>query len=165
MIEFLRRRIVDPIVGLLKAGITPGKIALSLAFGIMLGIFPVLGTTTVLVTIAALIWRLNLAAIHAVHFAMTPLQILLIIPFVRVGEHLVNEPPQPLSIQAGRALIAESAGNAAVVLWDAILHAMIGWLAIGPIAIYVLYRVLVPVLERVAKRLATGSREVREASA
>jgi uncharacterized protein (DUF2062 family) len=165
MIEFLRRRIVDPIVGLLKAGITPGKIALSLAFGIMLGIFPVLGTTTVLVTIAALIWRLNLAAIHAVHFAMTPLQILLIIPFVRVGEHLVNEPPQPLSIQAGRALIAESASNAAVVLWDAILHAMIGWLAIGPIAIYVLYRVLVPVLERVAKRLATGSREVREASA
>jgi uncharacterized protein (DUF2062 family) len=165
MIEFLRRRIVDPVVGLLKAGITPGKIALSLAFGIMLGIFPVLGTTTVLVTIAALIWRLNLAAIHAVHFAMTPLQILLIIPFVRVGEHLVNEPPQPLSIQAGRALIAESASNAAVVLWDAILHAMIGWLAIGPIAIYVLYRVLVPVLERVAKRLATGSREVREASA
>lgn len=156
MMAFLRRRMVDPIVGLLKAGITPGRIALSLAFGIMLGIFPVLGTTTVLVTIAALIWRLNLAAIHAIHFAMTPLQILLIIPFVRVGEHLVNEPPQPLSIKAGLALIAQSASNAVMVLWDAIVHAVIGWLAIGPIAIYVLYRVLVPLLERAAKQLSAN---------
>lgn len=155
MIAFLRRRFVDPVVGLLKAGITPGRIALSLAFGIVLGIFPVLGTTTILVTLAAIIWRLNLAAIHAVHYAVTPLQILLIIPFVRVGEHLIDSPAQPLSIEAGLALIAESASHAVVVLWDAIVHAMIGWLAIGPIAIYVLYRALVPLLERAARRLRT----------
>jgi hypothetical protein len=37
-----------------------------------------------------------------------------------------------------------------VVLWDAIVHAMLGWLAIGPIAIYLLYRVLRPLLERAA---------------
>lgn len=164
MIAFLRRRLVDPIVTLLREGITPGKIALSLAFGIMLGIFPVLGTTTVLVTLAALMWRLNLAAIHVVHFAMTPLQILLIIPFVRVGEHLVDAPAQPLSIRAGLALIAESASNAVVVLWDAIVHAMIGWLAIGPIAIYVLYRALVPLLERAARRLRAPVRAANGAN-
>lgn len=152
MIAFLRRRVVDPVLGLLRQGITPGKIALSLAFGAILGIFPVLGTTTVLCTLAALVWRLNMAAIHAVHFAMTPLQLLLIIPFVRVGEHLVDAPAQPLSISAGLALIAKSASQAVIVLWDAIVHAVIGWLAIGPLAIFVLHRVLVPVLERAARQ-------------
>jgi uncharacterized protein (DUF2062 family) len=151
MMGFIRRRVLEPIVALLRQGVTPDRVALSLSFGLVLGIFPVLGTTTVLVTAAALVWRLNLAAIHAVHFAMTPLQVLLIIPFVRLGEHLVAVPPQPLSIEAGMALIAAGAGHAVVVLWDAIVHAVLGWLVLGPVAIYVLYRVLRPMLERVAQ--------------
>ena len=152
MKDFLYLRVYQPLLGLLRQGITPGKIALSLAFGIVLGVFPVLGTTTVLVTVAALIWRLNLAAIHAVHFAMTPLQLLLIIPFVRVGEMIVDAPKQPLSIAAGMELIAHGAGHAIVALWGAIVHAVIGWLAIGPAVIYLLYRILIPVLERAARR-------------
>jgi len=36
---FLHRRFIAPIVALLTQGITPEKIALSLAFGIVLGIF------------------------------------------------------------------------------------------------------------------------------
>jgi hypothetical protein len=42
------RRVVDPILGLMTQGITPEKIALSLAFGIVLGVFPMLGSTTIL---------------------------------------------------------------------------------------------------------------------
>ena len=152
MMSFLRRRIVDPILALLRQGVTPDRIALSIAFGAVLGVFPVLGTTTVLCTLAALLWRLNLAAVHAVHFALTPVQLLLIIPFVRVGEAVLERPPQPLSIPAGLEIIAQGAGHAIVVLWDAILHAMLGWLVIGPVAIFVLFRLLIPVLERAARR-------------
>ena len=152
MMAFLRRRVIDPIVVLLRQGVTPGQIALSIAFGTVLGVFPVLGTTTVLCTVAALMWRLNLAAVHAVHFALTPVQLLLIIPFVRVGEGLLDHAPQPLSISAGLEIIAQGAAHAIVVLWDAILHAMLGWLVVGPVAIFVLYRALVPVLERAARR-------------
>jgi len=152
--SFFRRRVLEPIVTLLRQGVTPERVALSLAFGVVLGIFPVLGTTTVLVTAAALVWRLNLAAIHVVHFAMTPVQILLIIPFVRLGEHLLAVAPQPLSIEAGMALIAAGASHAVVVLWDAIVHAVLGWLVLGPIAIYALYRALRPLLTGLTQRLA-----------
>lgn len=154
MKEFFRRRVLTPILGLLRQGVTPEKIALSLAFGIVLGIFPVLGTTTVLVTAAALAWRLNLAAIHTVHFLMTPVQLLLIIPFVRVGEHLLGIAPQTLSIKAGLALIAQSASHAVVVLWSAIVHAVLGWIVIGPLAIWILYRTLAPLLTRASRQLA-----------
>jgi len=149
MSHFLRRRLIDPLLALLTQGITPQKLALSIAIGAIVGIFPVLGTTTVLVTLAAAGLRLNMVAVHTVHYSMTPVQILLIIPFARVGEHLVGAPPQQLSIKQGMELISHGALNAVVVLWDAIVHAVIGWLALGPIAIVVAYLVLRWLLLRV----------------
>ena len=50
---FLRRRIVIPILDLLRQGITPEKIALSIALGITLGVTPVLGSTSILCFLAA----------------------------------------------------------------------------------------------------------------
>lgn len=151
MLDFLRRRVVAPIVGLLMQGISPKAIALSIAIGLIVGVFPVLGTTTVLCTIAALCLRLNLIAIHAVHYAATPLQILLIIPFVRVGEHLTGARVQPLSISEGLALMEQGVGTAIVALWDAIVHAVVGWLAIGPLALALVYIVSVKVFERFSR--------------
>lgn len=139
MRSLLHRWLIGPIAALLSQGITPQKIALSIAVGAIVGIFPVLGTTTVLCTLAAASLRLNLVAVHTVHYAMTPVQVLLIIPFVRVGEHLLGVPPQPLSIADGMDLIAQGALHAVVVLWDAIVHAVIGWLAVGPLAIALCY--------------------------
>jgi uncharacterized protein (DUF2062 family) len=152
---FVRRRIVEPILALLRQGISPEKLALSLAFGFGLGIFPVLGATTLLCTLAAVALRLNLPAIQLVNYITSPVQLVLIIPFVRVGEHLLGATPQPLSIKAGLALLAAGVLNAVVVLRDAIVHATIGWLLIGPIVIYVLYRLLRPVLARAATRPPT----------
>jgi uncharacterized protein (DUF2062 family) len=159
MRDFFRRRLLDPILALLTQGITPEKIALSIAVGAIVGIFPVLGTTTVLCTVVGAALRLNLVAVHTVHYVMTPVQILLIIPFVRVGEHLVGASPQPLSISEGMALIAQGAMQAVVALWDAIVHAMIGWIAIGPLAIALSYFLFKALLRRFSRRtqLATES--------
>jgi uncharacterized protein (DUF2062 family) len=150
---FFRRRILDPILALLRQGITPRELALSLAFGLGIGIFPVLGVSTPLLTVLALALRLNLPSIQLVNYLVSPLQLLLIIPFVRVGEHLVGSPPQPLSIGAGLEILGRGALQAVVVLWDAIVHAAIGWAAIGPVLIFLLYRLLAPLLARTASRI------------
>jgi uncharacterized protein (DUF2062 family) len=147
--NFLRKRLLDPILTLLTQGVTPEKIALSITIGAIVGVFPVLGSTTILCTAAAAALRLNLVAVHTIHYAMTPVQILLIIPFVRVGEWLVQVPPQPLSIRESLALIEQGALHAAVVLWDATWHAMLGWLLLGPAAIVLCYWLSRWVLARV----------------
>lgn len=149
----LHRWLIGPIAALLSQGITPRKIALSIAVGAIVGIFPVLGATTVLCTLAAAALRLNLVAVQTVHYAMTPVQVLLIIPFVRVGEHLLGVPPQPLSIAGGMDLIAQGALHAIVVLWDAIVHAFVGWLAIGPPAIALCYWIAKKWLQATGKGL------------
>src|ERR1041384_3885230 len=105
MASFVRRRIVEPVLDLLRQGVTPEKLALSLAFGLGIGICPVLGVSTVLCTVIAIALRLNLPAIQLVNYLASPLQIVLIIPFVRVGETLLGLPPQPLSISEGFRLM------------------------------------------------------------
>jgi len=150
---WLRRRIVDPVLGLLRQGLAPGQLALSLAFGFGVGIFPVLGVSTPLLTVIALGMRLNLPAIQLVNYLVSPLQLLLIIPFVRVGERLLGAAPQPLTVSAGLEILAKGVVQAVVILWDAIVHAALGWIAIGPILIFLLYRALVPLLERAAARM------------
>ncbi|MEP7246853.1 MAG: DUF2062 domain-containing protein [Gammaproteobacteria bacterium] len=154
---FLRRRLADPILELLRQGVTPDKIALSLAFGLGFGIFPVLGVSTILCTVVALVLRLNLPAIQLVNYLAAPLQIALIIPFVRLGEHVANATAQPLTVAGGFKLLAQGAFQAIVVLWDAIVHAALGWLIVGPVLIYGLYRLFTPILVRAARRRAPNA--------
>jgi uncharacterized protein (DUF2062 family) len=142
---------VEPLLELLRQGVTPDKIAMSLALGFGFGIFPVLGMSTILCTLAAVILRLNLPAIQLVNYLAAPVQLALIIPFVRIGEHLLRLPPQPLSVPRAVELFATGVVHAVTSLWDAIVHAALGWLVVGPLLIWMLYRVFQPLLVRAAR--------------
>lgn len=159
MKQLLEKYLIAPLRALLQQGLSPRLLALSLAVGLIVGIFPVLGTTTVLCTLVAAVFRLNQIAVQTAHFLMTPVQLLLIIPFVRVGEWALGSVPQPLSISEGLALISEGAVHAITVLWDAILHAMLGWVLLGPALFVVVYVMLAQVLK------ATQHRRFKQSSA
>ena len=147
---FLHRRVVAPIVVLLTQGITPEKIALSLAFGIVLGIFPVLGSTTVLCAVAALIFQLNLPAIQLVNYLIYPVQLFLLVPFIRMGEKLFRVAPLPFSLAQILTMVRTDLPHAVATLWRTELHAISAWLLIGPVAICLLYFLLSRALRRVA---------------
>jgi uncharacterized protein (DUF2062 family) len=151
--NWLSRRILEPLLSLLKQGVAPDRLALCVAVGVVVGNVPILGISTILCAAIALAFRLNLPAIQLVQAAMAPTQVLLIIPFVRLGEWLLRAPPQPVSIKEGLALIAQGAGHAIVALWDAIVHAGFAWAVIAPFAVLLLYRILTPIFERVAARM------------
>ena len=85
---WLRRRVVNPFIDLLKQGITPEKIALSVALGVTIGVFPALGTTTILCGIAAWALKLNIPAMQLVNYLVYPLQLALLIPFLQTGSKL-----------------------------------------------------------------------------
>lgn len=163
--NWIRRRIADPILALLRQGITPGKLALSLAFGVGFGIFPVLGVGTPALTFIALAFRLNLPAVQLVSYLLSPLQLLLIIPFVRIGERVLGAAPQPLSVNAGLELVAAGAWQAAITLRDAILHAALGWILVGPALIYVLFLLFRPLLVRAASLRVAMNTTVMETAA
>jgi cyclopropane-fatty-acyl-phospholipid synthase len=143
--NWLMRRLWAPLLGLLRQGVSPDRLALCVAIGIVVGNIPILGTSTIICTLIALLFRLNLPAMQLVQAAMAPLQVLLIIPYVRLGEWLLRVPHQSLSISAGLALMKQGPATAVTALWDAILHASVAFLLVGPVATFLLYRMLRPV--------------------
>src|SRR5580700_11871530 len=114
--HWLRRRIFNPLLAFLSQGIAPDRLALCVAIGVVLGNIPILGISTILCAVIALAFRLNLPAIQIVQALMAPTQILLIIPFVRLGEWILRVPAQPVSIEKGLELAARGAGYAIVAL-------------------------------------------------
>ncbi len=94
--SFWRRRVVGPILGQLKQGITPEKIALTLALGGVLGIFPIIGLTTLLCALVGVALGLNQPIIQLTNYLMYPVHLALLIPYYRAGEALFHVPPVPI---------------------------------------------------------------------
>ena len=98
-------------------GLSPEAIALVFALGLVLGVFPVFGLPTVLCTLAALVFRINLPAIQLVNQVSSPLQYALLIPLGRLGARIVSagEATTPVSVNSAMVWgIVHSARNAVV---------------------------------------------------
>ncbi|MDX5443754.1 MAG: DUF2062 domain-containing protein, partial [Hymenobacteraceae bacterium] len=59
--NFFKRKFITPLLDLLKQGLTPEKLSLTVAIGAVVGLIPVFGVTTVFSTLLALRLRLNVA--------------------------------------------------------------------------------------------------------
>jgi uncharacterized protein (DUF2062 family) len=150
------RKIFLPILDLLRQGITPEKIALSIALGAVIGIFPVLGSTTILCAAAAFVLRLNLPAIQVVNFLIYPLQLILFLPFLQAGGRITGAAPVTLSMKEVFGMFKSDPWSLIKMLWTASLGAMAIWTVMSPLAIAALYFTLAPVLRRVRRSIASA---------
>lgn len=153
MTNWLHHRLRKPLLALLRTGLAPQRLALCVAVAIVVGNIPILGVSTVLCAGIALIFRLNLPAIQLVQAAMAPTQLLLIIPLVRLGEWVLRAPAQAVSIKGAFALMSQGIWQAVVILRDAIFHALLAWGLLAPFCVYLLYRLLAPLFERMVQQL------------
>jgi len=150
MQNFFHRRLVRPILDLLRQGITPEKIALSVASALVIGVFPALGWTTLLCLIVALRLRLNVPAMQLVNYLAYPLQLMLLVPFIRAGEILFRAPRLSLSLPQILSMVHAGIWQAIKALWVATVHAIAVWALLAPLAICLLYRILAPLLRAIA---------------
>ena len=87
MKKYLKKKKAS-VVRHLKAGMSYRKLALTIVLGIAVGLMPVIGITTIICFFMAYIFRLNHLIIQAAQFTAFPLQLLLIVPFYKIG-HLL----------------------------------------------------------------------------
>jgi len=154
MTGFLRRRMVDPVLVLLKEGLTPETLALSLALGATLGLFPVIGATTFLCVATGLALRLSHPALQLANYAVYPLQVPLVLGFVRLGERFVGASPMPLSVERLLFFFREDPLAFLARFGRTGLHGILGWLTVAPLVGGMLYAGLLPLLRYVARRVA-----------
>ena len=159
---FFHRRLVRPILELLWQGVTPEKIALSLVLGVTLGVFPVLGSTTLLCAAAAIVLRLNLPAIQLVNYFAYPLQIALLIPFFRLGEKLFRSAPFAISVPQLYAMIRADMWHAIVSLWTTTWHAVMAWCLVAPVFVALTYVLVAVLLRRVWRQQVAQNQRADE---
>lgn len=156
--HWVRRRVIIPVLELLKQGVTPEKLALSLAIGTVLGISPILGLTTALAFIICFWFRLNPVAMQLMNYVMYPFQILLFLPFIRAGEVIFRAEHLRINAAQLERLVRGDAYLAIRMLWTAIWHAMTVWALVSPAAVLLLYVILLPVLRHAVKTLHVHKR-------
>ena len=150
MLNLSKDKIKSAIVKFIKKGTSSKKIALGVSLGIILGIFPVLGSTTVLCTAAAIIFRLNQPMIQLVNYAVYPLQLMLLSFFYGVGNWLFNDHNYLSFGTHVVGMLQDDLWGSLAALWDMTLFAVLLWILIGPVLAVVLYATLMPVIRKLS---------------
>jgi uncharacterized protein (DUF2062 family) len=125
--HLFRCRILRPLLRLLQTGADPRRLAWSLAIAIVIGINPLLGTTTVCMLLIAWVFQLNHVATQIGIHTVSPLQWLLFIPFVNLG--IIVFRGRPLSMSKAEILRLSEHHPLRLIhlLWQWEWHALIIW--------------------------------------
>jgi uncharacterized protein (DUF2062 family) len=153
---FLRTRIVGPVVEQLRQGLSPDRIALTIAIGLCIAIIPVVGVTTVMSFLAAWLLRLNQPIIQAINWSSYALQLVMILPFVRLGEWIFRAPRLGLSAEAFVAMAKADPLGTLVAVWPTMWHAVAAWAFTAPLLGAIVYYAVRPALRSVARRIAAS---------
>ncbi len=131
----------------MQTGISPRRLALTLALGFAIGCIPVVGIPTGVCLIVALSLRLNMPAIQAANYAAMPLQVALIFPFLRLGSWMFASGTRP-ALTAG-TLLHESPLRLMWASGSLAGQAVAAWLVIAVPMVALLTLVLTALLRRV----------------
>jgi uncharacterized protein (DUF2062 family) len=139
----------------LKCGMAPRQLAFTLALGFAIGCIPLLGVTTGICALLAIVLRLNMPAIQAANWLAMPVQVLLLIPFLRFGQWIFAG-----RAMAGRGMVfngKEILARIEAAPWQALKdmsgllgHGLVAWVITAVPALLVMTLLLTPLMRRVA---------------
>jgi uncharacterized protein (DUF2062 family) len=155
--NFWQRRVRDPIVAQLTQGITPEKIALTVAIGSGVALFPILGTTTLLCFLVALALRLNQPIIQLINQALWPVQIPMVFVCVKLGEHILGADHVPISLSEMQQLFWHHPAEFLQKFGATAGHAIVGWAVAAPFYIGAVYFITLPIMRTVTRLRAEAS--------
>lgn len=127
---------------LLKQGLTPKQLALSLVISTLISVFPIFGISTIALTCIALPFRLNLPVMIAFSYIVGPLKLLLLIPFINLGASVFGTEHTLLTFEAIKASYEVSFFDTVKSLSYELLCGFVGWLFIAVPSGVVLYLLL-----------------------
>jgi uncharacterized protein (DUF2062 family) len=91
VVGFAERKFLEPLRKAIKEGISVERLSVSLALGVTVGLIPLYGITTLLVGCIAFSLRLNFIAMQVAHYIVHPIQIALLVPFLKLGDSVVKD--------------------------------------------------------------------------
>lgn len=154
-----RQRAVSLLRAQLTQGATPERMALSMAVGTACSLVPFFGFTTLLNLGVGAWLRLNQPIMQILNQLLGPVQVVLIVAYVRAGEKIWGAAPVPISVPVlVKAFKEDPAAFLQRFGWTGV-HAATAWLLSVPLLVGGLYFALRPWLRRFAKSRRPDSAE------
>jgi uncharacterized protein (DUF2062 family) len=149
--SFWQRRVVAPLLVQLTQGVTPDKLAATLAVGTACSLLPFLGFTSLLNLLVGVALRMNQPVLQSLNQLLGPLQLVLILGYLRLGEIIWRDPAMPFTVSG----MVETFGGRTLVEFLRIfgragLHALTAWALTAPLLVAALYFLLRPAMRRLA---------------
>lgn len=147
-----QRHVIDPIAAQLTQGITPEKVALTVAVGSALALFPILGTTTLLCLVAGVLLQLNQPIIQMVNALCTPVHLPAIYCLARLGNKMFGVPASHVGIRIMNHMLWDDPREFFEKFGMTAVHAIAAWAVIFPFWVVIAYLLALPVLREVLRR-------------
>ena len=151
--SFWRRWVLNTIVKQLTQGTSPAKIAQAIAYGVTIGIFPIIGSTTLLSILIGIPLKLNQPILQVFKSLAAPLQWTLVLGFYRLGEILFNAPHVSLSIPKMMERFFAEPGPFFRDYGMTALYGIAVWCLIAPLLLAAIYFTSRPLIQTLAKQV------------
>lgn len=156
------RRVRDPIVVQLTQGITPEKIALTIAAGSAAALFPIFGVTSILCFIVAVVLRLNQPIIQILNQLLLPVHVAAILLCIRLGEALFRVPaverlilnPRRIHLQYFAHFWSHPVHSLTYYVkdnGDSVLYSIVAWALLLPLYVPLVYFAVRPLMRSIVK--------------
>ena len=142
------RWVIQPIVKQLKQGTSPERLSWSVSLGITLGIFPIMGSTSIMCFIFGWLFKLNQPVLHLFKTLTYPIHLPLILIFIRLGQKMHGVPLLSLSIPELLGQFKDSPLQFAKDFGIAALLGIEAWAICSLIIIPAAYFIALPLLRK-----------------
>ena len=148
-----KRWFVNPVLKQLTQGISAKKLAWTIAIGCGLGIFPIMGTTSIVCFLAAAWLGLNQPVIQVVCHSLWPAHLALILPFIKLGQWIHGAEPISASIPTLLKEFFASPSQFFQDYWIAALQGIVAWVLVALPLILLVRLIMFPILRAAAGRI------------
>jgi hypothetical protein len=139
--RYLKNKIATPLLSRLKSGMSVEKMSLTLTLGICIGIIPVFGVSTLILTALALAFRLNIPAIQFVNYGIAVVKYVLFVPFLKLGQIIFFPADSDIHLNNILSQYHNDFFGTFKMFWQLNLGGFIVWAIISiPLGLFIYYK-------------------------
>ncbi len=146
-----KKNVVIPLEHIRKQGFTSEKLALSVSLGVIGGTFPIIGLASLVCLLLTILFRQNLIIVQLTNYLVYPLQIILLLPLMRIGNSIIAG--NQIALTLSQVVSAFKIG-----IWHGIneigiisLYGALAWTIVAIPALVILYIIFLVFFKRIRR--------------
>ncbi len=147
--EQYKQKVSIPLAQIRKEGFSSEKLALSVSIGIIGGTFPIIGLASFVCLLLTIIFKQNLVIVQLTNYLVYPLQIVLLLPLLRIGNSVLAS--NHIALTLDQVVLAFKIGilHGINELGIILLYGALAWVVVAGPALLILYIIFLVFFKRV----------------